>query len=378
MLDSKQASLSPSPKRQLRSIISLARDEQTMARLNLDVYDCIMSFLEPDELTTMMRTCRALHSVGIKYLVNHPYPFNDSDVLKSYCRFVFGDAPRRGAALRAISLNLLHIHYPSLPDASQTIRVILELLSQAPNIQRTQIAIPSPVLDLYPQLLRAPSLTRSLKSLGIINCSMVHAELIRELQSPLEEVYLRFRPGSQEHPRTVIWLLGKFCSTLQNIDIEGFPFGDEDSTLFPHVRILAVSVSDASHSIGVLYRLFPGVTDVEFIPFGLPTPSQLLDQYRSRNTRCSLTGRWLHLQRLSGSIEDIYTMALTCRIDHLSISADFQDAQKLCTVTTDARPHRLTVELNARLDSLVFNLPSQTSLNLRLRSTRTPMTGQPA
>ncbi|OCH84842.1 hypothetical protein OBBRIDRAFT_373785 [Obba rivulosa] len=42
-------------------------------KLNFDMYDYIMTFLEPHELSMMMRTCHDLYAAGIKHLVNYPH-----------------------------------------------------------------------------------------------------------------------------------------------------------------------------------------------------------------------------------------------------------------------------------------------------------------
>ncbi|OCH84841.1 hypothetical protein OBBRIDRAFT_373631 [Obba rivulosa] len=76
--------------------------------------------------------------------------------------------------------------------------------------------------------------------------------------------------------------------------------------------------------MGILYTLFPGITSMEFgdgfryrtLPERMP---EQWEQYRSQNETRPLNGRWSHLQSLSGGVEDVYAVALTCQVDHLTV-----------------------------------------------------------
>ncbi|OCH85085.1 hypothetical protein OBBRIDRAFT_829116 [Obba rivulosa] len=350
----KARSGSPQSSRSTRPI----NNDQTKVRLNLDIYDYIMSFLEPHDLAKMMRTCRTLHSAGTKYLVNHPYPFCRPEILISYCRFVLRDIPRRCPALRAIHLNFRDLHPHSLPSATQAIQLLIWVLSEVPSLQWSRIAIPSLVLDSFPELLLSPYSMRSLRSLTIRDCRMEHAKMIRKLHAPLEELDLCFQSAPSIHSQDIAWLLRRFAGTLRVLTVEGFPFGDEATTIFPHVRKLSVSVCDTSFSIGILYTLFPEVTDVTFVEQDsemLDITSQLLAQYHFRNGRCPIGSRWSQLQSLTGSVEDLYAMSLACQVDHLIVSFESRGALKFSTVIKDAISRRLSLELIAHDDIEMFD-----------------------
>ncbi|OCH86915.1 hypothetical protein OBBRIDRAFT_190110 [Obba rivulosa] len=99
---------------------------------NFDVLCHIMSFLESREIIAMTCTCYVLCSIGVKALINNTPSLFRRNQLRSFCRFMLADAPRRFRSLRTIELYLISIK----PSDAKTVDPLVDVLSQAMYLER--------------------------------------------------------------------------------------------------------------------------------------------------------------------------------------------------------------------------------------------------
>ncbi|EMD35951.1 hypothetical protein CERSUDRAFT_96177 [Gelatoporia subvermispora B] len=313
-------------------------------KLNLDIYDYIMSLLDPDELVLMMRTCSTLRSAGIKYLVNWPGKLIGTETLRSFCQFVLQATPSRIGLLRTLSLDLA---YATSRDRA-TLDPIIQVLSQAHNLRRLEMATGADMLLLNPDLVRVPYAMRSLRSLDLGQCGPEHADLLRTLQSPLEELKLTFMRLPWNLSRRSPSLLINFRDTLHTLSIYGYPLANEEPIVLPRVHSLETSFCDVSYDTTKMFAMFPNVTSMKFGDcsfLSLSMTDDEMDQVIKRNEALGLDHQWVHLRSLKGSAQVIHEAGLKCSVDDFQTCLDLEDAQCLIGLMPQLHVRTLNVEL---------------------------------
>ncbi|EMD35950.1 hypothetical protein CERSUDRAFT_96176 [Gelatoporia subvermispora B] len=311
-----------------------------------------MSILAPKELVAIMRTCSTLHSAGVKHLLNLPIKLSRAQDLQVFCQFVLQDTPRRAKFLRTI-----YLEHGACDWA--TIDLLIQVLSDASGLQKLEIDTEAEMLMVNPSLVQSPHVVRSLRSLTLSDCYENDIDILRSLESPIEQLKLIFasevRITDSSPP-----LLANFCGTFQTLCIHGYYALESEPPIVLHcVRTLEMSFFCASYDTRSLCAMFPNVVHMKFCDDSWEMDTVNLEGRFVHNQGYDLDQQWTHLHSLHGLARAIHAACLRCESDDLDVEVGIEDLHKFIQMMSHLRPRRLniTVDLIERFDFMWDYIP---------------------
>ncbi|EMD35957.1 hypothetical protein CERSUDRAFT_124517 [Gelatoporia subvermispora B] len=334
----------------LRHGYKLRRKSVSKPRLNFDILYEIMKNSNLRGLLAIMQTCHALQHAGAKLLLDRHLPISGQRQLRSFCRFMLADTPRRFATLHRASLLVSDV----VPSDRPTIALLTEVLRHAVALEWLQIGLQADVLNVHPELSQAVSALYSLRVLSFVGPSeRAHADLISSINAPLAELNVVFHESQERQPsQDLIHLLEQFSRSLELLAVHNVSCEPAPTIQYPMTLSLEASLEDAEYDFSAWIRSFPNITDLSIISgYGNLSPN-LMEQHRALNMAAQEKHSWARLRYLSGYIDDLFVAAPTCKVDHLRVVfADPTWTEEFALVLESTSPQKLSVEVELDEDN---------------------------
>ncbi|KAL4251065.1 hypothetical protein ABKN59_006214 [Abortiporus biennis] len=307
-------------------------------KLNLDVMALFMSFLErrPDVLA-VIKTCRVLHSMGIRYLLAIPFCFDDTGQFKralqtqAFLEYIIKYPERR----RYIKEIIFHGSYRGFTSHRDIFKIAWQ---DCDNLEKLEILS---IEDLYPNASPSCFPSHSISLLHLrelhIDCHEPHTStMINNLHAPLQSLILCLDEGENIISGNVPKLLQNFTSTLEDLHIS---FGQWYSTpryppiRFPRVHSLSLQYNDIE-DIGSIVLAFPNVTSLRILKDDDDyNDMKIIRTYNldsMREIEDSGNG-WKQLEEVSGEILPLFAVGLSYKVSFMDVRLDNDESEGLCS-----------------------------------------------
>ncbi|PIL22902.1 hypothetical protein GSI_15598 [Ganoderma sinense ZZ0214-1] len=349
--------------------------------LNMDIMHIVMSYADRRVVSNLMKTCKTLNSEGVKYLLEDGVSLRRKRTLKSFNRFLSArknvkQCIRRLAFLKRLSLDFYH---PSEASA-RLLEGIFEILVQvSSDFASLEIFNAEVLLAAHPPLGAAIAKLTTLKTLNVSDAGGDHcATLLRTHQSSLTSVDINFNaanedPGDAAAGRSYmnpILLLERSQSTLESLSTT-FSASSPDGPCYANVTSLSITCIDLP-VIEDYIRAFPNLLSLssfECCGFREEDQERWEDRRATSMLHQARHGTWRSLRHYVGSVLDLWTFGLTCRIQTVKMGfpQSTVDPTMLNDVLSHARPSALHLTLPGALCLLDAAVLSVLSVERGLR-----------
>ncbi|KAI0755287.1 hypothetical protein C8Q80DRAFT_423343 [Daedaleopsis nitida] len=360
--------------------------------LNDDVMHVIMSVAdESRSISRLMRTCRARHRDGARYLLNLHH---DDDLLqfevdtkdtetklKSFLAFMAVDHPRRYPHLRKLGLITQYgsVNGSYVPEGMFDALTDFFLSLGVHGMSFTYLSLfdAELILDAHPALCGPIAALPRLKHLHLVYIEERCCELLRGLRSSLVQADIIvwtpedepwYLEGLEPEARNPLALLRHSTSTLERLSIGGVQSVADESR---YLRVTHLSLHNI-HSIATHHFVysFPNLQELDFDRFisdSNLTSGSGLEDLRAANLAAQRTsGTWPSLNSCIGSLQILYVLGLTCAIRHVYAHEDSGQLhpEMVDTVASAARSSLFSLRILGVkiLDPRVVSVLHQTAL----------------
>ncbi|KAI0646635.1 hypothetical protein C8Q79DRAFT_909951 [Trametes meyenii] len=339
-----------------------------MEVLNWDVLLDIMTFLPRQDLSRLMRACRAFHTAGLKQLLSYPIEIRADNLISLHTCVVSGET-QRALLLRELTINCslsrprqMFCYSPTRAHCNSTDRLLADILREARHLRKLDLDWAAAGLSSY--LRDAASALVDLQELRVPFVSQALWDDLGGMHAPLRRLSMQLGPMSNAPVTDPIPLLERFRSTLEDVRISGVHFEDA-STTYPSVRKLSLSDCYCDFQLGGINiapvtEAFPRLTEFAFSAAKVhPEVSQwsegrncdkpeLVESCRRSNKHWNTCDeRWKSLRRVTvGHIIDLYMLGLEGHVAHLEVHMLSEATiPMLHTVLRDTHPASLSLSL---------------------------------
>ncbi|RPD54113.1 hypothetical protein L226DRAFT_617224 [Lentinus tigrinus ALCF2SS1-7] len=302
----------------------------------------VMPFCDSSTVSAIMKTCRALHSEGISFLLAHGVVMEDERDIKSFIAFARAEGGRRLAYLKELTV--------TAPSLSRPIATALSLfLSQYANL-------------LIIETLRIDHADTHVVTLEVSESGATSAKFLRALDSKLEHAELNMIPPSPDEDRpdgpqdyNCIKLLQHSQNTLTRLSGSAFELMTPWETptysqVYPHVEKLCLYNNDGPVTI-VYAHAFPNTrffrydtsaADMEVI--GTSFEEHVLVRNMNIIQQIELNSPWRDLEACHASLIDLFLLGLQCHVRRLHVMGNFMQPSHLRTVMMDTTPEYMCLQ----------------------------------
>jgi hypothetical protein len=302
--------------------------------LNVDILAMISPYLDHHDISAVMRSCRAMHSYCLPYLLSDigergswRNEFNraigDEDDL-------FGDGPRWVAFLRTVQADpprwMTHIRFLTFSvvvlNRVGLMSAMLTVLRDAVNMVSLRV---EECYGILPSLV--DSLVASqcpLRSLKLYHVDPLTVDSFLRLSCPITFMTLFMGENLLRGDERVLESLLPFADTLENLGL-GFTriarFGapPDDGIVFPHLRTLDLVEVYGPH-FGFLCHTFPALRALRHKFIGYHSVWENAHIERAHNLIFSSPSHpWSSLDHVESDVGLFYRMAFTCPIHYLNV-----------------------------------------------------------
>ncbi|KAH9895571.1 hypothetical protein C8Q73DRAFT_789369 [Cubamyces lactineus] len=302
-------------------------------KLYEDVLLAIMDVCPPATISRLMRTCRMLYRAGPKRLLAASPYIGDSEspngsdwFLRSFCLFLLAERCSRFRYLPQLQIGVTWIAHREVADMLHecVLRMShLEVLSFVTDLDA--------LLDCHPGLVDAFARLPRLKHLSVATRGKACFPMLRKMRSRLVSVSLRLWHDKDDDDldplpdMNPVTLLIHSKDTLQRLQCDTWDAfrvfaGSPQYLAMRHLMIDC----EALPATTTLVRAYPNLThlqinwtDLDSLT-AMPQYLEALERKHLENVQAqNRAGRWAALEEVEGSLEAIYAMGLTCKVERL-------------------------------------------------------------
>ncbi|KAI0923611.1 hypothetical protein AcV5_009101 [Taiwanofungus camphoratus] len=289
--------------------------------LNYDVLFVIMSFLpRRSDVASIMRTCRTLHSAGVKPLLDfgvhlEVHRFHQ---VESFHQFMFSGKSPRFPLLRSFSLYADEV-------SPNSVGLLIDILMNSNRLEILHLYPCEYILELDPCLSSLFSNLESIKELFIGVVDEKTFAMLEDFQSSLRkaEISLINPDDEQDKPEDILPLLVNSSSSLQELEL----FESEithRTVQYPHLHTLTLWESYMENVDDLLYA-FPNLRKLK-IPTDLENTyswmePEVQEQLHQSNRESQLHCSWADQEYVKSRANIVYTLGLACKIHHLDLDS---------------------------------------------------------
>ncbi|KAH9887300.1 hypothetical protein C8Q73DRAFT_259725 [Cubamyces lactineus] len=356
------------------------RRQSCLNILNWDVLVHMVTFLPRQDLSRLMKTCRAFHAVALREFLHDPIELRADNILSFYACIQGGQDFQRALFLRelVVSCSLSRPRYRSHDrtergDCEQMAQLLTHILQNARLLKKLRLDWAAAGYSRY--LHEASPTLVSLEELTIPFVSQSLWDDLEQLHAPLRRICAQFGPMLGSPVVDPLPLLERFQATLQDVDLSGVQFCD-GSTQYPAVRRLSLSDCYSDFLLGgvdvaPLRRSFPNISELSFSAARVHPEAiqwldgrscdkpELIERCRRSNKHWQAQhGGWTHLKRVSvGHVVDLYMLGLEQHIPDVEIAMVSEGTLRMVQdVLNDTLPSSLSISLFA-LDRILDCIP---------------------
>ncbi|TFK92904.1 hypothetical protein K466DRAFT_594839 [Polyporus arcularius HHB13444] len=342
-----------------------------MLTLDLDIMFTVMELqaLEGyrEDLLSMMRTCHALRSGGVKYLLDKEVTLSDNRKILSFACFMLARPKERFPFLRR-SL-CIECHMDRFSDVAGG--ALVQVLQRISHLRHLALLNTGAILASNLLLADAIASLTCLESLemiigvghrlGPLSNTTFSEHVIKFMHAKLTSVALRLSrhgdlPPDGSHIDEVILLLSHSASTLKSLECDYFS-PHASSVVYPRMRELTVRLQEPHvlpyvAAFPNLSRLVVRGPTTAIDDVGLSSELFALREVNLHGLE-EAGERWTHLDYVSGRLEYLYVLALDTRVKTLFIDASFLwndwTIALLPDVLADTRPTHLEMRVSSQV-----------------------------
>ena len=343
----------------LNIVSSVSESHPAVELWNVDVMHIIMSYADRRVISSLMKTCNALNSAGMKYLlaIEDEVCLRRKEGLVSFIRFLQarGNPSECSRRLKFLTKLNLEFNHPT-EHVARILECLFEFLAHvsASNFTSLKIWDVEALLASHPPLGVAIANLSILKTLDFLYAGEHCAVLLRTLQSNLTTVKIHFGHYCREQEGEIlaepdvnpIMLLEGSQSTLQYLSAS-FSLSSPDGPRYANMTHLELSCTDFPH-IEHYIRAFPNLqslTSFECTGYGDEDWHERREMSMLYQTQ---HGTWQSLRRFQGSLLILWVLGLTCRIPSVRLTFEQQigvNPNFLNDIILDVRPSELALRL---------------------------------
>ncbi|KAI0336615.1 hypothetical protein GY45DRAFT_1341687 [Cubamyces sp. BRFM 1775] len=340
----------------------------------------VVTFLPRQDLSRLMKTCRALHAVALRELLRDPVELRADNILSFYACIQGGVDFQRALYLRelVVSCSLSRPRYLShnhteRGDCEQTATLLACILQNAHQLKRLKLDWAAAGYSHY--LRGASSMLSNLEELTVPFVSQGLLDDLAHLCAPLRRISAQFGAMHGSSVVDPLPLLERFRTTLEDIDLSGVQFCD-GSTQYPAVHRLSLADCYSEFLLGgidiaPLCQSFPNISELSFSAARVHPEAmqwldgrncdkpELIERCRRANKHWQAQhGGWNDLKRVSvGHVVDLYMLGLEQRVPHVEIAMLSEGTLRMVQdVLNDTLPSSLSMSLFA-LDRVLDCIP---------------------
>ncbi|GJE86651.1 hypothetical protein PsYK624_027320 [Phanerochaete sordida] len=301
------------------------------AILNWDVLTEIMSHLSRRDTSRMARTCRTLLQVSPRFLLAGTVTLALPETCLSFCKFMARkDRKDCYRYLRRLDIPL-----------SQWItkdKRLGNVFTKATELEWLSLGR-GHVLAYDDRICDAVIGLTKLHTLVLNNPSKYTLQVVEKMQAALTTVDADLYDFERRQSQDPVVTFAPFKDSLELMAVISPVFRKKDSQ-FP--RVHSLFANDATNvKLQILTGCFPNLQNLHLsVAINGFSGFTTADTQRAQNQVAQAQVAWPSLRRLSGSVEGLYTLALNCGIDHLSVASTLltaNDEQRLRLVLSDVR-----------------------------------------
>ncbi|KAI0631123.1 hypothetical protein C8Q77DRAFT_1159825 [Trametes polyzona] len=309
----------------------------------------------------------------------------------TFHRFIFSDPKSRFRCIRSVHLNITFLEHREM--RAHISQMILDLLRGAICLE--SLTLPSPILTLQalgdPRVWEAIAGISTLRTLTLPDDCEDAENIIKTTCSAstlralcVSAAYHRF-PLSELTVASFDGFFARLAPTLQALKVENHELVfDTIGVVYPALRSLTASAANGVWDTGILVAKFPSLDktfNVRALYSRRQDSSAEERRIRARNMEVQRGRSWTGLDKVIGSVEDMFTLGLTCPIRHLMVHDVRGEKSEILTevLRTPTTPTHLTLTVGMSPESDLFTkvlpdgaLPKVTHLALTLEFRRPP------
>ncbi|KAI0375349.1 hypothetical protein BV20DRAFT_1110447 [Pilatotrama ljubarskyi] len=322
------------------------------ATLNADIISLIASFAPRCAIPTMMQASRIFYHEGPKALLRDGAVLETDEDIVKFVRFIRAEDGSRSRYLTRLNLAFT----PGEVVGEDSARLLARCLqsSSFDNLRILSITAAEETFGIHACLLVALKTLSTVQDLAIDECGVLTCTLVRDLGSSMRSVMLAYdndlptdaAPIEQAHP---LALLQNSCDNLESLDIT-FMSRPLPRSLYPpsYPKVHAFSLGWCWHpDLSPYVHAFPNLRSLTFDTMydDLNLDSlEPLARFRLPNRMAQLQhGSWRALDRVHGTLGDVYVSGLTCPVRDLELLMKEETYEMLCDVLNDTRPSSLSL-----------------------------------
>ncbi|EMD39443.1 hypothetical protein CERSUDRAFT_71365 [Gelatoporia subvermispora B] len=316
--------------------------------MDYDILHIVLGLSSKPEILSLMTKCRDMHEVGIKRLLALDIPIHKNNTF-SFAQFMLADPQ-----FRLMHLQHLHIVVPEGPFEvlwmGMMLHDILGDSSRPPQIKTISITHSERWLSANRWFYRFCISLQGLEEIDLREVGRVASKLLQEVSSEIVTARIAF---DSQYPRApphdISSLLVNSTTRLQDLRYYGAWFQSHT------VQFLALHTLEIPHcditEIKSLLLTFPNLRSLY-----TTSKSWSGDIYLGRHTHIrdinlafqEAHGRWTRLDRLSGSMDQIYVLGITSPVEFLELESkmSIENLTFVSALLADANPSRLRLILN--------------------------------
>ncbi|CAL1697898.1 unnamed protein product [Somion occarium] len=318
--------------------------------LNHDVLHSIMLQLSvqyrPEKaLLPMMQTCKALHESGLPILLGIPIELSNANA-EAFCRFVLSDKVKLGGFLRDLTLYDCGSAVVPEPQVFRIADDLTELFKYTPGIRKLRVKHTQNLWTWAKPLFLAIVALPNVEWLQLEKLSLESEAQLKTMTVSAKSLSLSF--GWKLHPYDVdLASLIPFRSSLKDLCSTVVSFVHVN-TQFAAMQTLAFDwLPPAFIDAPALARLFPNLRSLtvhQSETANVLYMEEDLSLMQQRNKERSGDMAWQQLDHLGGSPAALFTLGISCPVQHLEPEWDFEDhgmLDKLVHIVEDCGPRSI-------------------------------------
>ena len=306
-------------------------------------------------ISLMGRTCRELRNEAAKHLLSHPITLRNARDVVSFSLFMQADEGNRFHLLRH---SLAIETGPLSENAAITLVLLVDRIS---HLERLILRDADKILDSDTRLPRAFAAMTCLKHLDFFmsqdpesreSCVYMLTRMRSRLVTASLHSSVTIHHGEGQISNGLLDPIGLFRRSASTLtEVRGtWLWARKHRTIYPNVKILRILLH-LGPDITPYIVAYPNLTSLD-VRCGPAMDEDTLRDIVWRNQEGQQsTGCWRKLKRLEGRSQDLYAIALQCRVETLIVHASrrYQAGELLLLtdVLSRARPAYLRLEVDS-------------------------------
>lgn len=301
-----------------------------------------MSYMahRPDILSVMYAS-KSFYAAGTPSLLRPCIRFHAKRTLLSFLDFVLADAPARARHIRHLEFG------PKLGevDDDELVDKFIQVLGQATKLEKLELNQCDDFVASNEQIAEAFSRLKSVKILKVRDADSATIDMVKQMESPVEDVFLSVQSGS-DADQDPVSILSVFQSSLRRLYswTPDFTSDNQDIT-YPKMHTLDATFWN-NIDMAPMIRAFPDLRRLSLYMQGYDDGGleEEKEEIREKNEQAQEDVRWEHLEQVYADDINLYISALRADVDTIDLRLDWQsEAEMITTILSNARPTRLNI-----------------------------------